>query len=167
MAGSYLDAVRERVVVFDGAFGTYIQQCDLTAEDFGGPDLEGCNEHVALTRPDVIEGMHRSFLEIGVDAIETATFGAFAVTLGEYGIADKTHEINLAAASIARRVADEHATPDRPRWVAGSMGPGTPRVRCGSTGPHRLSRCSTQAAPPTLWVVRWVCCFRSRLAVGS
>ncbi|TML62370.1 MAG: methionine synthase, partial [Actinobacteria bacterium] len=125
MAESYLDAVRERVVVFDGAFGTYIQQCDLSAEDFGGPELEGCNEHVVLTRPDVIEGMHRSFLEIGVDAVETATFGAFAVTLGEYGIADKTHEINLAAASIARRVADEHATPDRPRWVAGSMGPGT------------------------------------------
>src|SRR5438093_6130831 len=89
MAGSYLDAVRERVVVYDGAFGTYVQQCDLTPDDFGGPELEGCNEHVVLTRPDVIEGMHRAFLDVGVDVIETATFSAFAPVLAEYGIADK------------------------------------------------------------------------------
>src|SRR5690349_2258843 len=100
MDTSYLDAARDRVVIYDGAFGTYVQQCDLGADDFGGAQLEGCNEMLVLTRPDVIEGMHGAFLEVGVDAIETATFGAFAVPLNEYGIADRTHEINVAAARI-------------------------------------------------------------------
>src|SRR2546425_9778708 len=122
---SFLNALRERVLIFDGAFGTWVQARELSADDFGGPTLEGCNEHVVLTRPDVIEGMHRAFLDIGVDAIETATFGAFATVLAEYGISDKAHDINVAAASIAREVADGYSTPDRPRWVAGSIGPGT------------------------------------------
>src|SRR6266508_696717 len=107
MAGPqhYLDAVRERVVVFDGAFGTYIQALDLDADDFGGPELEGCNEMLALTRPDVIAGMHDAFFAVGVDAVETATFGAFAHVLAEYGVADRAHDINVAAARIAREVA--------------------------------------------------------------
>jgi 5-methyltetrahydrofolate--homocysteine methyltransferase len=126
MAGtSYLDLVQQRVVVYDGAFGTYVQERGLGPDDFGGPDLEGCNELLVLTRPDVIAGMHDTYFGIGVDVVETATFGAFAVPLAEYGIADRTHEINVAAARIAREVADGHTTPDRPRFVAGSIGPGT------------------------------------------
>src|SRR3954453_7636434 len=98
----YLDAARERVLIYDGAFGTYMQQQGLTSDDFGGPELEGCNEILVLTRPDLIAGMHDAFFRVGVDAVETATFGAFGVPLGEYGIADKAYEINLQAAQIAR-----------------------------------------------------------------
>ncbi|MDA8341789.1 MAG: methionine synthase, partial [Actinomycetota bacterium] len=121
----YLRAARERVVVFDGAMGTNLQLAGLTAEDFGGPDLEGCNELLVVTRPDVVAGIHRSFLEVGCDVIETDTFGAFAPVLAEYGQEHRVEELNLAAARLARSVADEFATGDRPRWVAGSIGPGT------------------------------------------
>src|SRR4029078_8876988 len=117
---SYLDAARERVVIFDGAFGTYMQQQGLTADDFGGPELEGCNEMLVLTRGDLITQTHEAFFDVGVDAIETATFGAFAVPLGEYGLADRSHEINVKAAQQARAVADGHNG-----FVAGSIGPGT------------------------------------------
>ena len=116
----YLDLIDERVVIYDGAFGTYMQEQGLTADDFGGPDLEGCNELLVLTRPDLITQMHEDFFAVGVDVIETATFGAFAVPLGEYGIAERTHEINLKAARLAREVADGHGG-----FVAGSIGPGT------------------------------------------
>jgi len=121
----FLDLVNERVVIYDGATGTYLQTLDLGADDSGGADLEGCNEYLAITRPDVVAGFHDAFLAVGVDVIETDTFGGLPVTLGEYGLADRAHEINLAAARIAREVADGHSTPDRPRFVAGSMGPGT------------------------------------------
>ena len=121
----YLKAARERVVIYDGGFGTYMQTQNLTADDFGGPDLEGCNELLCLTRPELIFQMHRDFLQAGVDVLETATFGAFEVPLAEYNIADKVAEINLAAAHIAREAADEHSSADQPRWVAGSIGPGT------------------------------------------
>src|SRR3954470_372 len=107
-----LKAARERVVIYDGAFGTYMQGQGLTADDFGGPVLEGCNEVLVLTRPDLVAEMHDAFFAVGVDAVETATFGAFAIPLGEYGIADRTHEINLKAARIAREVADGHSTSD-------------------------------------------------------
>ena len=129
--GSYAQAARERVLIYDGAFGTYVQEQDLTADDFGGPDLEGCNELLCLTRPDLIAGMHDQYLRLGVDAVETATFGAFAVPLAEYGIADQAYEINVAAARIAKEVAHDHATADRPRWVAGSVGPGTKLASLG------------------------------------
>ncbi len=122
---SYREAIRERVIVFDGAFGTFVQDLDLTADDFGGPSLEGCNEMLCLTRPDVIEAMHTAFLEAGVDAIETASFGSFSTVLTEYEIPEKAYELNVAAASIARRVADRFETDGRPRYVAGSIGPGT------------------------------------------
>ncbi|MFM7307859.1 MAG: homocysteine S-methyltransferase family protein, partial [Actinomycetota bacterium] len=102
----YLDTVNERVVVFDGAFGTYVQDKNLTADDFGGQHLEGCNELLAVTRPDIIAAMHEDFLRVGVDALETATFGSFGTVLTEYGIADRAHEITLAAARIARDVAN-------------------------------------------------------------
>src|SRR3954452_12268715 len=121
----YLEAVRERIVVFDGAFGTFVQGLDLSADDFGGTSLEGCNEMLCLTRPDVIRAMHEAFLDVGVDVLETASFGSFSVVLNEYAIADKTHELNVAAARLAREVADDHATDGRPRYVAGSIGPGT------------------------------------------
>ena len=121
MESSFLDAVRERVVIYDGAFGTYVQQCDLFADDFGGPALEGCNEVLVDTRPDVIAGMHDAFLGIGVDAIETATFGAFSLVLAEYQIAERAHELNVKAAHIAKEVASGYPG----TWVAGSMGPGT------------------------------------------
>src|SRR6188472_2569702 len=123
---SYLDAVAERVVVFDGAFGTYIQDLELGPDDFGGPALEGCNEMLCLTRPDAIRDMHRAFYDVGVDVVETASFGSFSVVLNEYGVADKAHELNVAAGRLAREVADELIAADgRERWVAGSIGPGT------------------------------------------
>ncbi|MEX2269551.1 MAG: homocysteine S-methyltransferase family protein, partial [Acidimicrobiia bacterium] len=121
----FLEHLRERVLVFDGAFGTWMQGHELDAADFGGPSLEGCNEHLVLTRPDLVREMHASFFEVGVDAVETATFGAFPVVLDEYQISDKAHEINLVAAQLAKEVAADFATPDRPRWVVGSVGPGT------------------------------------------
>ncbi|MEY3588379.1 MAG: hypothetical protein RJA47_975, partial [Actinomycetota bacterium] len=122
----YTEAIRERVIVFDGAFGTFVQGLDLGPDDFGGASLEGCNEMLTLTRPDVIEAMHRAFLDAGVDAIETASFGSFSTVLTEYDIPEKAYELNVAAASIARRVADEYEAKDgRPRYVAGSIGPGT------------------------------------------
>ncbi len=121
----YLETVNERVVVFDGAFGTYVQDQNLTADDFGGQHLEGCNELLAVTRPDLIAKMHEDFLEVGVDALETATFGSFSTVLTEYGIADRAHEITLAAARIARDVANSFESDGRPRYVAGSIGPGT------------------------------------------
>src|SRR5262249_53419013 len=115
----------ERVVFFDGAFGTYIQALDLHPDDFGGPDLEGCNEHLVFTRPDVIAAMHDAFFRTGVDVVETATFGAFATLLNEYGLAAEAYELNRRATEIARTVAADHSADGRRRYVAGSMGPGT------------------------------------------
>ncbi|HUP84205.1 MAG TPA: methionine synthase [Acidimicrobiales bacterium] len=121
MPSTFLEAARERVVVYDGAFGTYMQGKDLGADDFGGAALEGCNEMLVLTRPDLVAEMHDAFFAVGVDVVETATFGAFAVPLNEYGLGDRAHEINVAAARIAREVASGYPG----RWVSGSMGPGT------------------------------------------
>jgi 5-methyltetrahydrofolate--homocysteine methyltransferase len=130
----YLSAARERVVIFDGGMGTGLQARDLTADDFGGESLEGCNELLAVTRPDVIAELHSAYLDVGCDVLETDTFGAFGVPLAEYGIADRTHEINVAAARVARSVAADHSTPDKPRWVAGSIGPGTKSPSLGQIG---------------------------------
>jgi 5-methyltetrahydrofolate--homocysteine methyltransferase len=122
----YLDAVGERVIVYDGAFGTFVQDLDLGPDDFGGHSLEGCNEMLCLTRPDVIRSMHEAFFDVGVDAIETASFGSFSTVLTEYAIPEKAYELNLAAARIARDTADDYEAKDgRPRYVAGSIGPGT------------------------------------------
>jgi 5-methyltetrahydrofolate--homocysteine methyltransferase len=122
---AYLDAIRRRVVIFDGAMGTNLQLAELTAEDFGGPALEGCNEALVLHRPDVVAAVHRGFLDVGVDVIETDAFGAFSVVLAEYGLEDKVREINLAAARIARTEVERASTQDHERWVAGNLGPGT------------------------------------------
>ncbi|MGH9190740.1 MAG: methionine synthase [Acidimicrobiales bacterium] len=121
----YLEAARERVVVFDGAAGTNLQLRDLTADDFGGPAFEGCNEILVDTRPDVIADLHASFLDVGCEVVETNSFGSLSVTLAEYGIAERSHELNLKAARLAREVADGYSKPGEPRWVAGSIGPGT------------------------------------------
>src|SRR5579862_9699630 len=121
----FLDELRERVLIFDGAFGTWMQAEDLGPDDFGGEALEGCNEQLVLTRPDLVSMMHDEFFAAGVDAVETATFGAFPLVLNEYGIADETLELNRRAAELAREVASGHSTPGRPRFVIGSMGPGT------------------------------------------
>jgi len=119
----YLAAVEERVLVYDGAMGTSIQQYELTADDFGGPRLEGCNDYLVISRPDVIEEIHASFLDAGCDVLETDTFRSNRITLGEYGLADRVEEINVAAAQLARGVADRYSSPDKPRFVAGSIGP--------------------------------------------
>ncbi len=121
----YLSALNQRVLIYDGATGTNLQLQDLSAGDFGGAALEGCNEILTVTRPDAIEQFHRSFLDVGVDVIETDSFGAFGVVLAEYGIAERAHELALASATIARRLADSYASPGSPRFVAGSIGPGT------------------------------------------
>jgi 5-methyltetrahydrofolate--homocysteine methyltransferase len=122
------DALEHRLLVLDGAMGTEIQARHLTPQDFGGPELEGCNEHLVLTRPDVIEAIHSSYAEAGADIIETCTFGGAPVVLGEYGLSDFTQAINLSAARLARSVADRYSTPQRPRWVAGSIGPTTKSI---------------------------------------
>jgi 5-methyltetrahydrofolate--homocysteine methyltransferase len=122
---TYLQAMRERVLIFDGAMGTNLQLMGLSPEDFGGPDLEGCNEVLISTRPDLIARVHRAFYEVGCDVVETGTFGSSPVVLSEYGLADRAREISRTGAEIAKAVAAEFSTPERPRWVAGSMGPGT------------------------------------------
>jgi 5-methyltetrahydrofolate--homocysteine methyltransferase len=118
-----LAALQERVVIADGAMGTMLQSFDLTLDDFAG--LEGCNEILNVTRPDVVLGVHEAYLEAGADAIETNTFGANLPNLAEYGIADRITELSEAGAALARRAADEASTPDWPRFVLGSVGPGT------------------------------------------
>ena len=120
---SLRDAIHERVVVGDGAMGTMLQQYDLSLDDFDG--LEGCNEILNVTRPDVVTGIHDAYLEAGADCVTTNTFGANLANLGEYDIADRIEELAEAGTRLAREAADRHATDDRPRWVLGSAGPGT------------------------------------------
>jgi 5-methyltetrahydrofolate--homocysteine methyltransferase len=118
-----LAAIRERVVVADGAMGTMLQAHDLSLDDFEG--YEGCNEILNVTRPDVVRGVHDAYFAVGSDAVETNTFGANYANLGEYGISERIYELAEAGARLAREVADGWSTPDRPRWVIGSLGPGT------------------------------------------
>jgi 5-methyltetrahydrofolate--homocysteine methyltransferase len=113
----------ERVVVADGAMGTMLQSHALTLDDFVG--LEGCNEILNVTRPDVVRSVHDAYLAVGVDCVETNTFGANLANLAEYGIPERITELAEAGARLAREVADGWSTPDRPRWVLGSVGPGT------------------------------------------
>jgi 5-methyltetrahydrofolate--homocysteine methyltransferase len=122
-------ALEERVLCLDGAMGTALQAADLTAKDFGGEALEGCNENLNLTRPDVVESIHLAYLDAGADIIETNTFGSTSLVLGEYPPLDrKAYEISRAAAEIAAKAALARSTPDRPRFVAGSMGPTTKAI---------------------------------------
>src|SRR5579883_2312948 len=119
----FLEALAQRVLIYDGAMGTNIQRYQLTAEDYGGQATEGCNEYLVLTKPAVIEEIHAGFLEVGCDVLETDSFTGSRLKLDEYGLGELTHEINLAAARLARRVADRYSTPEQPRFVAGSIGP--------------------------------------------
>ena len=122
-AAALRKALTERVVVADGAMGTMLQAANLTLDDFEGH--EGCNEILNLTRPDVVRSIHDAYFGVGVDCVETNTFGANFSALGEYGLTDRIHQISQRGAELAREVADGWATPDRPRWVLGSVGPGT------------------------------------------
>ena len=120
---AYLEALKKKIIVFDGAMGTNLQKQNLTAEHFGGEKTNGCNDYLVITYPQAVEQVHRSFLEVGVDVIETCTFRSNRLTLGEYGLSDQASNINQTAARLARRLADEFSTPEHPRFVAGSMGP--------------------------------------------
>ena len=119
-----LEILKERIIVFDGAMGTNLQVQNLSLDDFGGPRFEGCNENLLVTRPDAVEKVHAGFLEVGCDVVETNSFNGTPVDFAEYGIADKAYEMNVLAAQLAKRVASDYATKEKPRWVAGSMGPG-------------------------------------------
>ncbi len=119
----YLDVLKEKILIFDGAMGTSVQQLNLSAADFGAPHLEGCNDYLVISRPDAIESIHASFLNVGCDVLETDTFRSNRLTLREYELHDRVLEINRAAARLARRVADKFATSSQPRFVAGSIGP--------------------------------------------
>jgi len=120
---SFRQSLIDKVLVFDGAMGTSIQRLSLTADDFWGK--EGCNELLVLSKPEAIKSIHSSFLTAGCDVIETDTFGGTHIVLGDYELSDKVYEINLKAAQLARSVADDFSTAAQPRYVAGSMGPGT------------------------------------------
>ena len=122
------DALNTRILVIDGAMGTMLQQANLTAEDFGGPVLEGCNENLVITRPDVVRGVHKAYFEAGADIVETNSFGATKVVLAEYNLQDHSHQLNFASARLAREAAAELSTPDRLRFVAGSIGPTTKAI---------------------------------------
>ena len=128
MTQSVLGEMNRRILVIDGAMGTQLQERDLTAEDFGGAAFEGCNEMLVLTRPDVVEEIHLGYLEAGADIVETDSFGATGIVLADYGLAERAFEINRCAALIARKACDACATPERPRFVAGSMGPTTKSI---------------------------------------
>jgi len=128
------EALATRVLLLDGAMGTMLQQRHLSAADFGGAALEGCNENLVLTRPDVVADIHRAYFEAGADMVETNSFGGTSIVLAEYGLADRAYELNFAAATLARGVADEMSRPGRPRFVAGSMGPTTRTLTVSSRG---------------------------------
>ena len=126
----YLDALEKKVLVFDGAMGTSLQNQHLTAEHFGGEQYNGCNDYLVISYPEAVEKVHRSFLEVGVDVIETNTFRSNRITMKEYKLQDRVIEINGTAARLARRLADEYSQIENrkskiknPRFVAGSIGP--------------------------------------------
>ena len=119
----FLQTVRERVVVYDGAMGTNIHKRNPTLDDYWGK--ENCSEVLVLSRPDIIRDIHADFLGIGCDVVETDTFGATRIVLNEFELGDRVHEINVAAAKLAKEVAQQFSTKDKPRFVAGSIGPST------------------------------------------
>src|SRR5918993_215793 len=121
----FLDTLKERIVVFDGAMGTSLQTQNLTLEDYGGAQFEGCPEYLLISKPSAVEQVHAGFLDVGCDVIETDSFGGTPVVLAEYQIAHMAYELNFKAAELAKRVAGDYSTQEHPRWVAGSIGPGT------------------------------------------
>jgi 5-methyltetrahydrofolate--homocysteine methyltransferase len=121
----FLKTLKERIVVFDGAMGTNLHAQDLTVDDYGGPQFEGCPEHLLISKPEAVANVHAGFFEVGCDVVETDSFGGASIVLAEYGIADRAYELNVKAAQLAKRIANDFSTRDKPRWVAGSMGPTT------------------------------------------
>ncbi|XZN94284.1 MAG: methionine synthase [Microcoleus sp.] len=134
------------VIVFDGAMGTNLQVQNLTAEDFGGKEYEGCNEYLVHTKPEAVANVHRGFLEAGADVIETDTFGAASIVLAEYDLADKAYYLNKTAAELAKGIAAEFSTPEKPRFVAGSIGPGTKLPTLGHIDFDTLTAAFTEQA---------------------
>ncbi len=122
---NFLDLVKEKIVVFDGATGSNFQTYGLTADDFGGKDLEGCNEYLCISKPEAVKRLHTSFLTAGADVIETNTFGSASIVLAEYDIANLDYELSKKAAELAKACANEFTTNIKPRYVAGSIGPTT------------------------------------------
>ncbi|HEY3383343.1 MAG TPA: methionine synthase [Vicinamibacterales bacterium] len=137
----YLDALAERVAVFDGAMGTELQRQNLSAADFGGERYVGCNDYLVLRKPEAIESVHASYLEAGCDVIETCTFRSNRLTMAEYGLEDQAPEINRAAAALARRVADRYSVEGHRRFVCGVLGP---TGKLPSSSDPELSRISFQ-----------------------
>ncbi|MTA06922.1 MAG: methionine synthase, partial [Actinobacteria bacterium] len=129
-------ALSQGTVIADGAMGTMLQAADPSLEDFQGH--EGCNEILNVTRPDLVRSVHDAYLAVGVDAVETNTFGANWANLAEYGIEDRIYELAYAGGVIAREAADAYSTPDRPRFVLGSLGPGTKLPSLGHTTYQKL-----------------------------
>src|SRR5437660_5078091 len=125
MSKSFLDILRDRIVVFDGAMGTNLHAQDLSVDDYGGPQFEGCPEHLLISMPEAVERVHAGFLEVGCDVVETDSFGSTSIVLAEYQIAELAYELNGKDAQLAKRVAGAFSTKEQPRWVAGSMGPTT------------------------------------------
>src|ERR687890_2789078 len=121
----FLKTLNERVVIFDGAMGTNLQVQNLSVDDYGGPQFEGCPEYLLVSKPEAVGRVHAAFLEVGCDVVETDSFGGISYVLDEYGIGHMAYDLNVKAARLARRIASDFSTQDRPRWVAGSMGPGT------------------------------------------
>ncbi|WP_353090146.1 methionine synthase [Synechococcus lacustris] len=134
------------VLVFDGATGTSLQQMELTAVDFGGSALEGCNEILVRTRPDVVRAVHKQFLDAGCDVIETNTFGSTSLVLAEYDLENEAFELNRQAALLAREMADQYTTDQHPRYVAGSMGPTTKLPSLGHVSFDVMKACFTEQA---------------------
>ncbi len=122
---SLVEILRQKILVFDGATGTHLQGQNLSAEDFGGERLNGCNEYLVVSKPSAVQNVHRDYLAAGCDVVETDSFGSTSIVLAEYDLAGQAYELNRRAAELAKEVAQGFSTPDHPRFVAGSMGPTT------------------------------------------
>ncbi|MGG1835079.1 methionine synthase [Cytobacillus firmus] len=144
---SLQEQIKKKILIMDGAMGTMLQRADLTADDFGGEEYEGCNENLNITAPSVIEHIHLEYLKAGADIIETNTFGATSIVLADYDLEEKAYELNKIAVEIAREAADRISTPEWPRYVAGAMGPTTKTlsVTGGSTFEEMIAAYEEQA----------------------
>ncbi|MGD1045395.1 MAG: methionine synthase [Bacteroidota bacterium] len=131
---AFLEILRDKIIVFDGATGTHLQGQGLTPDDFGGEHLDGCNEYLVISKPSAVENVHTDFLEAGCDVIETNSFGGTRIVLAEYGLQNRAYELNFKAAQIAKRIAQGYSGSGHQRFVAGSMGPTTKLPSLGHIG---------------------------------
>ena len=122
---TFLQQLSKKILVFDGATGTSLQDQNLTVDDFGGKEFEGCNEYLLFSKPSAVEKVHEGFLSVGCDVIETNTFGGASIVLAEYDLHERAYELNFKAAQIAKKMASDFSTKEKPRFVAGSIGPTT------------------------------------------